>query len=153
MNTILSSILSSIRVTALVLAVAVGISAQGAATTNQTTPTVPHGKKRLAAAVPLTPSGQNEIGLLDQAYGLLRTADHDYKGHRVHAMHLIEAAARELGGTLSGGGKGHEQQATSDSQLHSAQSLLQQAVGGLIGKPRNHVASAIKQLNIALSIK
>jgi hypothetical protein len=95
----------------------------------------------------------NAVAMLDQAYGLLRIADHDYKGHRVHAMHDIEAAARELGTSLSGGGKGKEAQGTSDEQLKQAQSLLGQAVGGLTGKAHHHVEVALNQLNIALKIK
>ncbi len=126
-----------------------GISAQGAA---QQTTTAPACKKKAVTAAAVVPNG-NVIGLLNQAYGLLSRADHDYKGHRIHAMHAIKAAARELGATLSGEGSGGENQGSSDSQLRSAQSLLQQAVTGLAGKPRHHVAEAIKQLNIALTIK
>jgi hypothetical protein len=143
-------LLSAIRSAAVALAVAACISAQGAATATQPNTTVPACNKKAAAAV--VPNG-NVITLLNQAYALLSTADHDYKGHRVRAMRCIKAAARELGVTLSGGGKGGENQGTSDSQLRSAQSLLQQAVTGLAGKPRRHVAEAITQLNIALTIK
>ena len=140
---------SAMQSAALALAVAAGISAQGAASTTQQTTTAPAGKKKAAAAAAVVPNA-NVIGLLDQAYGLLSSADHDYKGHRMHA---IKAAARELGATLSGEGKGGESQGTSDSQLRSAQFLLQQAVTGLAGKPQRHVAEAIRQLNIALTIK
>jgi hypothetical protein len=143
---------SAMQSAALALAVAAGISAQGAASTTQQTTTAPAGKKKAAAAAAVVPNA-NVIGLLDQAYGLLSSADHDYKGHRMHAMHAIKAAARELGATLSGEGKGGESQGTSDSQLRSAQFLLQQAVTGLAGKPQRHVAEAIRQLNIALTIK
>jgi hypothetical protein len=146
-----SSCLAVIRSVALGLAVFVGISAH-AATTSKEAVIVPAGKKK-AVAVARASSNPNEIGLLDQAYGLLRRADHDYKGHRAHAMHAIEVAARELGGKLGGGGKGDEAQKTSDSQLESARSLLQKAVGGLTGKPLHHVQVAIQQLGIALSIK
>ena len=79
------------------------------------TPTVHVSKKRMVLAA-LTANG-NVVGLLEQAYALLSNADHDYKGHRIHAMHAIKAAARELGVPLKGGGKGREQQGTSDSQL------------------------------------
>jgi hypothetical protein len=125
-----------------------GISAQGAATTTQPNTTVPAARKS-AAVVP----NAQAIGLLNQAYLLLASADHDYKGHRMHAMHAIKAALRELGATVSGQGRGGESQRTSDSQLRSAQSLLQQALTGLTGKPRLHVAEAIKQLNIALTVQ
>ena len=48
--------------------------------------------------------------LLDDAYATLSQADHDYKGHRVKAMKQIELAVRELGGKISGKGRGHEPQ-------------------------------------------
>jgi hypothetical protein len=91
--------------------------------------------------------------LLDDAYATLAHADHDYKGHRVKAMKQIELAVQELGGKISGKGKGHEPQAASDAQLRAAQALLQQAAGGLSKKALKHVNAAIEQLNIALSIK
>lgn len=143
---------SAIRSAALGMAVAVGISAQGATTATQQNTKATACKKKAVAAAAVVPNG-NVIGLLNQAYVLLSSADHDYKGHRIHAMHTIKAAARELGVKLSGDGSGGENQGTSDSQLRSAQSLLQQAVTGLAGKPKRHVAEAIKQLNIALTIK
>ena len=140
--------LSAIRSAALALAVAAGISAQGAAATSPPGATVPACKKKAVVA-----ANANVIGLLDQAYALLSSADHDYKGHRMHAMRCIKAAARELGSPLRGEGKGGENQGTSDSQLRSAQSLLQQAAAGLTGRPLKHVSEAIQQLNIALTIK
>jgi hypothetical protein len=147
MKTFLS--LSAIRGAALGLALAIGISAQGAAQQNTN---VPACKKKAAAAAAVVPNG-NVIELLNKAYVLLSTADHDYKGHRMHAMRCIKAAARELGVTLSGEGPGGESQGSSDSQLRSSLSLLQQAVTGLTGRPLRHVSEAIKQLNIALTIK
>jgi hypothetical protein len=149
---------SAARVSALALTITVGVAlCANAATTAGTV--VPVAKKKRAAVavvgVPRVPSSgtPGAIGLLDQAYGLLRTADHDYKGHRAHAMHDIEAAARELGATVGGGGKGKEKQATSDSQLRDAQGLLGQAVGDLTGKAHHHIEVAISQLSIALKIK
>jgi hypothetical protein len=93
------------------------------------------------------------IAALDDAFATLAQANHDYKGHRAKAMKQIELAVRELGGKISGKGKGHEPQGTSDAQLRAAQSLLQQAAAGLSKKPLKHVNAAIEQLNIALSIK
>ena len=92
-------------------------------------------------------------GLLVQAYSTLEQADHDYKGHRKAAMKQIEAAARLLGVSVRGKGKGHEPQGVSDAQLRSAQGLLQQAQSGLSGKPLRHVNKALQQLSIALNIK
>lgn len=116
-----------------------------------TIPPAKVGKKKVVAAVPATPG--SEAGLLDQAYGLLSSADHDYKGHRARAMHQIEEAAKALGSKLGGQGKGGEQQGTSDSQVKNAQSLLQQAVSGVTGKPHHHIEEALKQLSIALTVK
>lgn len=92
-------------------------------------------------------------GLLVQAYTTLEQADHDYKGHRVAAMKQIEAAAKLLGVSVRGEGRGHEKQGVSDAQLRTAQGLLQQAQSGLSGKPLRHVNKALQQLSIALSIK
>ena len=93
------------------------------------------------------------VTTLDDAYATLAQANHDYKGHRVKAMKQIELAVQELGGKISGKGKGHEPQGTSDAQLRAAQSLLQQAAGGLSAKPLKHVSAAIAQINTALTIK
>ncbi len=90
---------------------------------------------------------------LDDAYATLAQADHDYKGHRAKAMKEIELAVHELGGKISGKGRGREPQGTSDAQLSAARSLLQQAAGGLSKKALKHVDAAIEQINIALSIK
>jgi len=106
------------------------------------------------APVETIPNDGTEAGLLRQAYGLLSTADHDYKGHRVRAMKQIEVAAQHLGVVLRGDGKGHEPQATSDAQLRSAQALLQQAVVGLkAGNGLAHIKLAIAQITIALQIR
>jgi len=90
---------------------------------------------------------------LEDAYATLAHADHDYKGHRVRAMKQIELAAKELGGAISGKGKGHEPQGTSDAQLRAARELLQQASAGLSGKPLKHVNAAIAQITTALAIR
>jgi hypothetical protein len=91
--------------------------------------------------------------LLDDAYATLAQAKHDYKGHRVRAMKQIDAALGEMGAKVSGKGKNHEPQGTSDAQLRAAQGLLQQAKGGLSGKSLKHVNAAIAQINDALAIK
>ncbi|HUJ09589.1 MAG TPA: hypothetical protein VL171_06135 [Verrucomicrobiae bacterium] len=119
--------------------------------------------RRATAADATTPpqqavlSAESETTLLSQAYNILVVANHDYKGHRVRAMKQIEAAAKLLGVTLQGNGKGHEQQPTSDTQLRQAQTLLQQLSTGLAPtKPKAvhaHIEAAIKQINLALAIK
>ena len=110
-----------------------------------------NGRGGVGVGVPM--GGPNVIPTLDQAYGLLRTADHDYKGHRARAMHNIEAAVRELGARVSGDGRGKEKQGASDTQVRDAQSLLAQVVGQVAGKAHTHVEDAIKQLGIALSVR
>src|ERR1700733_4053855 len=83
--------------------------------------------------------------LLDDAYATLAQAKHDYDGHRVKAMKQIEAALGELGAKVTGNGKVHESQGTSDAQLRAAQSLIQQAAAGLSGKSLKHANDAITQ--------
>ena len=95
----------------------------------------------------------NNLTTLDDAYATLVHADHDYKGHRAKAMKQIELAVQELGGKISGHGKVHEPQGTSDAQLRSAEGLLQQASGGLSGKALKHVKDAIKEISDALAVK
>jgi hypothetical protein len=93
------------------------------------------------------------VTLLDDAYATLAQADHDYKGHRVAAMKLIKLAVEDLGGKISGHGRGREPQGTSDAQLRAAEGLLQQAVTGLSGSALNHVNRAVNQINTALAIR
>ena len=107
------------------------------------------------SATPPTPPPPpaSASSLLTQAYVALAQADHDYQGHRVHAMKQIEMAAKVLGFSLNGNGHGHEKQVASDQQLRTAQSLLQQAVAGLPPAAQKHVQNAIDQISAALSIK
>jgi hypothetical protein len=93
------------------------------------------------------------VNLLSQAYGELSLADHDYKGHRIAAMRQVRDAARLLGVKLGGDGRVREKQGISDDHLRNAQGLLQQAAGGLSGRPLKHVLAAERQLAIALSIR
>jgi hypothetical protein len=95
----------------------------------------------------------SSITLLNDAYATLAQANHDYQGHRVRAMKQIEAALNVLGEKISGQGKGHEPQGTSDAQLRAAQALLQQAGAGLTGKALKHVNEAASQISTALSIR
>jgi hypothetical protein len=91
--------------------------------------------------------------LLAQAYTTLERADHDYQGHRVAAMKQVAAAAKLLGVSIRGDGKGHEKQGLSDDQLRRAQGLLQEARSRLNGKVLKHVNKAIQQISIALTKK
>jgi hypothetical protein len=91
--------------------------------------------------------------LLRRAYTSLEPADHDYKGHRAAAMKQIKVAGKIVGVKLKGDGAGHEKQGVSDQQLRNAIGLLEQARPGLPVKAQKHVDKAVKDLNVALSIK
>lgn len=104
--------------------------------------------KSSVSAAPAAPNGP-----LSQAYAALSLADRSYQGHRIRAMNQIAAAAKELGVTLQGTGRGKEQRVVSDEQLLTAQRLLQQALPGLPPKAKTHVEKALEQLSIALSLK
>ena len=107
----------------------------------------------MGASPPAQAAPANTTALLDDAYATLAQAKHDYKGHRVKAMKQIELALGEAGAKVSGKGKNHEPQGTSDAQLRAAQGLLQRAKDGLSGKALKHVDNAIAQINDALAIK
>jgi len=102
-------------------------------------------------------SDSAEAGMLQNAYLILATGDHDYKGHRVRAMHQIEAAAKLLGVTLSGDAKDKQPQPLSDAKLREAQGLLQNVLGAAEVKNQErvtkHITNAINQINTALSIR
>src|SRR5208283_565945 len=101
-------------------------------------------------------SDSAEAGILRNAYLILSTGDHDYKGHRVKAMHQIEAAAKLLGMDLSGDAKDKQPQPLSDAKLREAQGLLQSVLGASEVKSQKrvtkHITEAIDQINVALSI-
>ena len=102
-------------------------------------------------------SDSAEAGMLQNAYLILATGNHDYQGHRVKAMHQIEAAAKLLGVTLSGDAKDKQPQPLSDAKLREAQGLLQNVLGAAEVKNQvrvtKHINNAINQINIALSIR
>jgi hypothetical protein len=98
-----------------------------------------------------------EVQMLRDAYHILERADHDYKGHRHAAMHDIEEAAKHLKVSLHGDGKAHEAQPASDAEVSQARGLLQNAHGALAGHKNKeigrHLEAAIKELDVALSVK
>ena len=102
-------------------------------------------------------SDSAEAGMLQNAYLILATGDHDYKGHRMKAMHQIEAAAKLLGMNLSGDAKNRQPQPLSDAKLREAQGLLQSVLAASDVKSQKrvtkHITEAIDQINIALSIR
>jgi hypothetical protein len=105
------------------------------------------------------------ITQLKETRALLALADRDYDGHRVKAVNEIAWAVHRLAnlpgkpalGDVAKQPNGPEPQALSDAQLR--QSILQlQQVGNAVndGKhPRvvNHIKNAIKELEIALTIR
>jgi hypothetical protein len=101
-------------------------------------------------------NGPTEMQLLRASYVTLAVADHDYKGHRVHAMHDIEAACDILGTDIRGDGKGKEKQNVSDDQLRAAQRMLQDAyqLASIANQSQvvPHIDTAIKQLSMALNV-
>jgi hypothetical protein len=115
------------------------------------------------------------VAELHAAKSLLEKGDHDYKGHRAHAVHLITEAIHELhphhkhtgggkamhAGSGKGVGKGaggqklKEPQQVSDAQLREAIGILTKAESQLGHHPKAaaHVQQAIGELNTALKIK
>jgi hypothetical protein len=127
-----------------------------------------------AAAVPMTPTlaqseaGQNrfqEVAFRDQAeaqmlrdaYRILATGDHDYDGHRVRAMHAVEAAGKLLGMDLDGDLKDRTPQALSDDKMREAEGLINKVLGNAEVKDQKrivkHLDEAVKQIHTALKIK
>jgi hypothetical protein len=106
---------------------------------------------------PVVFSNTAEAGMLKRAYVILATGDHDYKGHRAKAMHAVEAAAKLLGVNIRGDDKDHQPQALSDAKLREAAGLLQNVLGAAEVKNEErisrHINEAIKQINLALSIR
>jgi hypothetical protein len=106
---------------------------------------------------PLAFSDSAEAGKLHRAYHILATGDHDYKGHRVKAMHAVEAAAKLLGLDLSGDLKDKEPQPLSDDKLREASGLISEVIASAEVKDQKritkHLDEAVKQINVALAIK
>jgi hypothetical protein len=102
-------------------------------------------------------SDSREAGELHQAYRILATGDHDYKGHRAAAMKQVKAAADLLGLDLRGDDKDKERQVLSDDQLREARGHLVNVLGASEVKDQkkisNHINAAIKQIDVALSIR
>jgi len=95
--------------------------------------------------------------MLQNAYDILATGDHDYSGHRVKALHAVKMAAKLLGLNLAGDDKFRQPQPLSDAKLREAQGLLQNVLGNaeVMNQKRvvKHLTEAINQISIALSIK
>ncbi len=102
-------------------------------------------------------SNFSEAKALTRAYLILATGDHDYKGHRVKAMHQIEAAGKLLGMDLAGDAKDRQKQVLSDDKLRDARGLLEIVLNSaeVKAQPRisKHITEAINQIDVALSIR
>ena len=128
------------------LAIALGLLVSSSATYGAT-PANPLG----------APSRNGVVAALQAAYSVLSRADHDYHGHRVNAMHEIQAACKLLGADPTGDATGNEPQGTSDAQLRTAGQILLNvravAASGNQIQVVQHIDNAINQIKIALSIK
>ncbi len=108
-----------------------------------------------------------QIKELRQIRALLQKADRDYKGHRAAAVKEITAAVHALHpshkahkGKGVKGAKGGEPQALSDAQLKDSIKALNAVLAQLNTAPNApatkaaaHVTNAIKELEVALTIK
>jgi hypothetical protein len=102
-------------------------------------------------------SDSKEADMLHQAYRILASGDHDYKGHRAKAMNQVKKAADMLGLDLSGDDKDREKQVLSDDKLREARDLLTHVLDNsdVKGQKRisDHINAAIKEIDTALSIR
>jgi hypothetical protein len=100
---------------------------------------------------------QSEIDGLRVAYLNLVAGNHDYKGHRVKALKQVESAGQLLGLNLSGDGKARSAQKNSDTDLGAAKNALQGVLAAANANGQGQLSSkvndAIKEINIALTIK
>jgi hypothetical protein len=98
-----------------------------------------------------------EADQLRNAYRILATGDHDYKGHRAKAMHAVEEAGKPLGMDLAGDLKDRSPQPLSDEKLREAKDLLTQVLESSEVKDQKHVVKhlneAVHQLQTALIIR
>lgn len=149
------SIGNAFRIAALVAALAAAADAR--ATTARTT---------IPGSVPSDPAGafqsvafrdSAEAKMLHDAYAILATGDHDYKGHRVRAMRAVERGAKLLGMDLAGDLKDKTPQPLSDEKLRQAQGLITQVLGAAEVKNQKRVVKnlteALNQISTALTIR
>jgi hypothetical protein len=98
-----------------------------------------------------------EADMLRQAYRILATGDHDYKGHRAKAMHAVEAAGKLLDMDLAGDLKDRTPQPLSDDKLREAQTLISQVLGAAEVKDqkriKRHLNEAVNQISTALATR
>lgn len=148
--------LSSLKIAA--LAAALSLSASARSTTILTTTPILNAPGTSAGGLQLVAFRDSaEADMLRRAYHILATGDHDYNGHRVRAMHAVEAAGKLLGMDLAGDLKDRTPQPLSDDRLREAQGLITQVLGAAEVKDQKrvvrHLNEAVKQINIALRVR
>ena len=103
------------------------------------------------------PPTQIEIAALQTAYTDLKIGNHDYKGHRIKALHQVEAACKLLGVVAKGDGHDKQLQSQSDSDLKGAQGQLQTVHNAAAASGQTqlqkHVDKALDEIGLALAIK
>lgn len=146
---------SKLKVAALIAAVACSVTAR--ATTISATPlaVAPDVSQGIFQSVAFRDSA--EADMLRRAYRILATGDHDYKGHRIHAMHDVEAAGKLLDMDLAGDLKDRTPQPLSDDKLREAEGLISQVLGAAAVKDQKrvvkHLKEAVNQINTSLAIR
>jgi hypothetical protein len=100
-------------------------------------------------------SDSAEAGVLLRAFYILQTGDHDYDGHRVKALHEVEAAAKLLEVHLRVGGKDHQRQYLSDDKIREAQDLLAKVRDDAEVKAQpdisKHISEAMHEIDLGLA--
>ena len=143
------------RLAILALGLLLAMSLQADARTTTQTAAAEKGRPHTVNAAAFHDSA--EAGMLREAYHTLATADHDYSGHRIKAMHAVEAAGKLLGLNMKGDLKDREPQAISDAKLRAAKSQLSSVLNAAEVKDQKpivkHLAKAISELNTALALK
>ena len=146
---------STLRIVALVTALACGASARATAVSPALVLSGPGVSEGGIQVIAFRDSAEAEI--LRRAYRILATGDHDYDGHRVRAMHAVEEAGRLLGMDLDGDLKDRTPQRLSDDKLREAEGFINQVRGAAEVKDQKrivrHLNEAVKQINIALRIR
>lgn len=143
---------STLKIAVLIAALSGATGLQ--ATTMQTAPVLSRTPAGEGGFQPVAFRDSTEAKLLRDAYRILATGDHDYAGHRVKAMHSVEAAAKLLGMDMAGDLKDRSPQPLSDARLREAQGLISQVLGSadVKGQERvvKHLNEAVRQIDVAL---
>jgi hypothetical protein len=142
------------------------VAVLGAALTSATALRANNLPARQLAAAPIADAGSfqtvafsdtAEAATLRQAYIILATGDHDYKGHRVGAMQQVKSAADLLGLDVAGDARARQPQVLSDDKMRAAKDMIVQVLGAAEVKDQKrvvkHLNEAVHQINVALGIK